>query len=85
MADEQKLPDINAQLLFELGVTNLNWQKICDYFAIPKKARYNPNCSDWIIKWIKEAEHIRQNKRPDEMFGGTATPETTLSDGKSET
>lgn len=77
MTDNEKSPgDLNAQLVFELAVVNLNWQKLCDYFGIPMKQRYNPNCADWVIKWIKSAETTRQNKRPDEMFGsGSSTPE----------
>lgn len=73
--DGDKKGNLNAELVFELAVVNLNWQKLCDYFGIPIKQRYNPNCSDWVIKWIKSAELTRQNKRPDELFGGSATPE----------
>ena len=73
--EESKKGNLNAELVFELAVVNLNWQKLCDYFGIPTKHRYNPNCGEWIIKWIKESEKSRLNKRPDELFGGSATPE----------
>lgn len=73
--ESRKTGDLNAQLVFELAVVNLNWQKLCDYFGIPMKNRYNPNCAEWVIKWIKAAEHSRLDKRPDEMFAGSATPE----------
>jgi hypothetical protein len=78
MDGDQK--DLSAQLMFELSVINLNFQEICDYFGIPKKQRYNPNCGKWIVKWIKSAEHVRQDKRPDQMFGTSATPESIISD-----
>jgi hypothetical protein len=73
------LPDVpinstQARLVYDLAVTNLNFMVICDYFGIPPEKRYNPNCGMWIIKWIKEAEHVRFNKRPDELFDTSLTP-----------
>jgi hypothetical protein len=71
---------LNARLLFELGVKNLNFEVICDYFGIPEKSRNNPNCGEWIVKWIKMSQYKMQTKRPDELFGGSATPSTTFAD-----
>ena len=65
---------LQARVIYDLAVTNLNFMVICDYFGIPAEKRYNPNCGEWIIKWIKEAQHIRIFKRPDELFGESSTP-----------
>lgn len=77
----EETPDINARLIFELSVINLNFHTICDYFGIPKKQRYNPNCGEWIVKWIKEMQtSLNTAKRPDEIFGTTETPSSILSE-----